>query len=126
MVNGDVCKVNNISQYSSLFLTITAGTLALPYFIKYSDVKETNTHWDVNDRTNINIEIGKPFKFHSIFVCPVSKDIAQPDNPPCLLKCGHVISSHSLKKMTANGRIRFKCPICPKEQKKDEVKPIFF
>ena len=40
----------------------------------------------------LDIEIGKDFKFHSIFVCPISREISTPENYPMLLKCGHVIS----------------------------------
>lgn len=35
----------------------------------------------------IDLDLGSEFKFHSIFVCPVSKEIATNENPPMLLKC---------------------------------------
>lgn len=48
----------------------------------------------------IDIEIGREYKYHSFFVCPVSREVTKPDNPPMLLKCGHVISKLSADKMT--------------------------
>jgi hypothetical protein len=48
--------------------------------------------WKEKKEVPIDIEIGNEFKFHSIFVCPVDKEICNPNNPPTLLKCNHVIS----------------------------------
>lgn len=50
---------------------------------------------DLLKNTNeLSFEIIKQKKmvFHSIFICPVSKEPSNEENPPCLLKCGHVIS----------------------------------
>lgn len=44
----------------------------------------------------IDIEFGSEFKFHNIFICPVSKEVSNKDNPPMLLTCGHAISKNSL------------------------------
>jgi hypothetical protein len=53
---------------------------------------------DIKDKNEIpiDIEIGKEYKFHSFFVCPVSREICYPDNPPVLLKCRHIVSEHSI------------------------------
>lgn len=73
----------------------------------------------------IDIEIGKEFKFHSFFVCPVTREVTLPTNPPMLLKCGHVVSQHSVEKMTQN-KMKFKCPTCPVESKLSELKQLTF
>lgn len=52
-----------------------------------------------------------------MFICPVSKDVANQhnDNPPMLMPCGHVISKVSLNRVakayTKDGK--FKCHTCP-------------
>lgn len=40
----------------------------------------------------LEMELGEAFKFHSYWICPVSKEIVNQSNPPMLLKCGHAIS----------------------------------
>lgn len=40
----------------------------------------------------IEIELGREHQYHSIFVCPISREIVHPNNPPIMLPCGHVIS----------------------------------
>jgi hypothetical protein len=48
------------------------------------------SRWQVDDSGH---------KYHSLFVCPVSKEPCTPENPPMLLLCGHVISHGSLLKL---------------------------
>mmetsp|Transcript_22573 Transcript_22573/g.19571 ORF Transcript_22573/g.19571 Transcript_22573/m.19571 type:complete len:92 (+) Transcript_22573:921-1196(+) len=89
----------------------------LPKFIKYYSLQAKNDlKWERNEEIPIPNELGKEFQFHSVFVCPVTKEVTTPENPPMMLKCGHVISEQSLKKLKTSHRARFKCPYCPVEQ----------
>lgn len=38
-------------------------------------------------------------RYHSVFVCPVSKEQATESNPPKMLVCGHVIASESFERL---------------------------
>lgn len=53
----------------------------------------------------VQMEIPLPAsrRYHSVFVCPVSKEQATESNPPKMLTCGHVIASESLNKMLKAG-----------------------
>jgi hypothetical protein len=52
------------------------------------------------------------------------------DNPPVLLKCGHVMSSLAMNRILRSSRLnrtgRFKCPTCPREMTPAEVIPLQF
>ena len=73
------------------------------------------------------VPLSRQFKFHSIFVCPVSREQASRDNPPMVLKCGHVICKKALLSFRgAQQGGRFKCPTCPTEQTVSECNEVSF
>jgi E3 ubiquitin-protein transferase RMND5 len=48
--------------------------------------------WTKEDEIPIAFDYSKENQYHSIFICPVTKEIITEDNPAMMLKCGHVIS----------------------------------
>jgi TFIIF-interacting CTD phosphatase-like protein len=93
-----------------------------------SQVVRTNrTEWTQQDELPVSIPIPDQARFHSTFVCPVSKDYATPENPPMRLPCGHVISQESLMKLSnSNNHVRFKCPYCPSESTGSQAMQVYF
>lgn len=73
----------------------------------------------------LQVEISLPpsYHFHSIFVCPVSKEQGTDQNPPMMMPCGHVIAQESLDKLSKGAK--FKCPYCPGESHPRDAKKVF-
>lgn len=70
----------------------------------------------------VEVPLPPAYHFHSIFVCPVSKEQSTEDNPPMMLPCGHVIAEESLRALAKHGR--FKCPYCPTESTLKDAKKV--
>lgn len=68
-----------MSQESGLYLTTKASMLAIPKLSKVATIIKGN---DNLIEMPIDAELGREFKFHNIFICPVSKEISTKDNPP--------------------------------------------
>jgi hypothetical protein len=119
----DFCSLLGLSASSPLFTATTAGAIALPYLLKLQTImKEKRTEWTTQDELPVEIPLPSQFHFHSIFVCPVSKEQSTEQNPPMMLGCGHVIARESLEKISKGGR--FKCPYCPNESHPREARKV--
>ncbi|KAI5374578.1 hypothetical protein J4E82_006632 [Alternaria postmessia] len=112
--NREFCSLLGLSADSPLFIAATAGVIALPYLLKMQSImKEKRTEWTTQDELPVEIPLPSQYHFHSIFVCPVSKEQSTDANPPMMMPCGHVIAQESLEKLSKGSR--FKCPYCPNE-----------
>ncbi|GFZ49011.1 hypothetical protein JCM24511_06760 [Saitozyma sp. JCM 24511] len=65
-------------------------------------------------------------RYHSVFVCPVSKEQATDANPPKMLTCGHVIAQESFTRLLKGGRRSAKCPYCPMETSQQAAQRLYF
>jgi hypothetical protein len=121
--NREFCSLLGLSADSPLFIAATAGAIALPYLLKMQSImKEKRTEWTTQNELPVEIPLPTPYHFHSIFVCPVSKEQTTDANPPVMMPCGHVIAQESLDKLSKGAR--FKCPYCPNESHPRDAKPV--
>ncbi|CAI9626969.1 hypothetical protein GT037_007015 [Alternaria burnsii] len=122
--NREFCSLLGLSADSPLFIAATAGAIALPYLLKMQSImKEKRTEWTTQDELPVEIPLPSQYHFHSIFVCPVSKEQSTDANPPMMMPCGHVIAQESLEKLSKGSR--FKCPYCPNESHpRDAIKVV--
>jgi hypothetical protein len=80
-----------MSQNSALYQISKAGTLAIPKLAKVLKLVKSKGG-NVNQELPIQLKIGDEFTHHNMFICPVTKEISDKENPPMLLKCGHCMS----------------------------------
>ncbi len=120
----EACRVDGLPAEDLISVITSAGTIAAPTLIKMASVmRSTHCRWD--DLKDLPIEVPLPpqLTFHSTFSCPVSKEQASPENPPVLLRCGHVICRNSMENIVRSYD-RFKCPTCPVYQSPKDTKEL--
>eukprot|EP00761_Pharyngomonas_kirbyi_P014278 gb/GECH01014308.1/.p1 GENE.gb/GECH01014308.1/~~gb/GECH01014308.1/.p1 ORF type:complete len:418 (+),score=67.70 gb/GECH01014308.1/:1-1254(+) len=135
------CSLLGHAADSPLFVSVTAGSKALPSLYKLHRMLgqtpgegeesgdgngEERGDNDANNQHAIDFELGPEFQFHSVFACPVSKEQATKENPPVLLPCGHALGKNSMLALAKGPSQRFKCPYCPLECSAAECSPIYF
>lgn len=89
-----------------------------------SIMKEKRTEWTSRNELPVEIPLLPKYQYHSIFVCPVSKEQTTEENPPMMLPCGHVVAQESLSRLSKGGT-RFKCPYCPTESLPKDAKRVY-
>lgn len=120
----EFCSLLGLSAESPLYLAATAGAIALPRLVKYMNAtKAHGAEWTTAHELAFETPLPDSFMYHSVFVCPVSKEQTTTSNPPMILRCGHVLARDSLKNLIKNGQ-RFKCPYCPAEGNIKDARPV--
>ncbi|KAI4861965.1 CTLH/CRA C-terminal to lish motif domain-containing protein [Hypoxylon rubiginosum] len=119
----EFCSLLGLSAESPLYVAATAGALALPQLVKFtSKTRAKGTEWTTANELAFETPLPRSMMYHSVFVCPVSKEQTTDENPPVILPCGHVLARESLQRL-AKGT-RYKCPYCPSEGVVKDAKEI--
>lgn len=120
----EFCSLLGLSAESPLYLTATAGAIALPTLLKLQTIMEKKrTEWTTQQELPVEILLPPAYRFHSIFVCPVSKEQTTDENPPMMMPCGHVIAQETMSRMSKGAN--FKCPYCPSESRPEAAKKLY-
>ncbi|CAJ2648861.1 unnamed protein product [Trifolium pratense] len=121
------CSLMGQSYENPLNVVFTAGVEGLPTLLKLANVMAAKKQeWQEMKQLPVPVELGKEFQFHSIFVCPVSRDQGSEENPPMLLPCLHVLCKQSIMKLSKNSTRTFKCPYCPAEATVAHCRQVYF
>lgn len=121
------CSFLGQSYESPLSVAIAAGVEGLPPLIKLANVMAVKKQeWQAMKQLPVPVDLGKEFQFHSIFVCPVSREQGSEENPPMQLPCGHVLCKQSIMKLSKSSTRTFKCPYCPHEASVAQCKQLYF
>ncbi|CAI8591327.1 unnamed protein product [Vicia faba] len=121
------CSLMGHSYENPLSMVFAAGVEGLPTLLKLANVMAAKKQeWQEMKQLPVPVELGKEFQFHSIFVCPVSRDQGSEENPPMLLPCLHVLCKQSILKLSKNSTRTFKCPYCPAETTVTHCRQVYF
>ena len=81
------------------------GVIAMPTLVKAAQVaRARGQDWNKVECIPADIDLPDKYMFRSIFVCPVSKEEATPENPPMMLTCGHALCRETTKTL-ANRKV---------------------
>ena len=120
----ECCAIMGLPYESPLYITLMVGSVAIPILLKMSTVMK-NVEWSQKDELPVEIPLSRDWRYHSIFICPVSKEQQRDDNPPMMMPCGHVVLKESLMRLAKGGN-KFKCPYCPSESTPAQAKSVYF
>lgn len=121
------CSLLGQSYESPLSIAIAAGVQGLPTLLKLANVMAAKQQeWQAMKQLPVPLDLGREFQFHSIFVCPVSRDQATDENPPMLMPCSHVLCKQSIVKLSKSSTRTFKCPYCPLEATVAQCRQLYF
>lgn len=121
------CSFLGQSRQSALSVVLSAGFEGLPTLMKLANLMAAKKQeWQAMKQLPVPVDLGKEFQFHSVFVCPVSRDQGSEDNPPMLMPCGHVLCRQSITKLSKSSTRMFKCPYCPLDSSVAQCRQLYF
>ena len=121
------CTLLGQSYKSPLSVAVAAGVEGLPTLLKLANVMAAKKQeWLSMKQLPVPLELGKEFQFHSIFVCPVSREQGSEENPPMLLPCLHVLCKQSIMRLSKGSMRIFRCPYCPAEAMVAHCRQLYF
>ncbi|KAJ4908610.1 LisH/CRA/RING-U-box domains-containing protein [Raphanus sativus] len=99
---------------SPLADALSAGIQSLPKLLKLVRVMGLKKEeWGEMKQLPVDLELGDEFRFHSVFVCPVSREQSDEYNPPMMMPCRHVLCKQTISRLSKScSTRRFKCPYC--------------
>ncbi|KAJ3023144.1 UNVERIFIED_CONTAM: putative fatty-acid--CoA ligase FadD10 [Siphonaria sp. JEL0065] len=82
----DFCLLLHLPAESPLHTCVSVGVNALPTIIKMSSIlkEQSGLEWSTQGELPVEIPLLDRQRFHSVFACPVSKELGTKENPPMI------------------------------------------
>jgi len=99
----EYCRLLKLPTSSTLLTSVRASSPAFAPLLKAKTIMDQTQsgEWCNMEKLPIELKLGQSFAFHTIFSCPVSKELSTAENPPFILPCGHVVSKRSIQELDA-------------------------
>jgi hypothetical protein len=81
------CQNLGLSPESPLYVALNVGVTAIPRLQKSQKVLKKGVEWSQQGELPVEVELADNQRWHSVFVCPVSKEQATEENPAMLMIC---------------------------------------
>ncbi|GMH25276.1 hypothetical protein Nepgr_027119 [Nepenthes gracilis] len=126
-VTRQFCSLLGESFENPLSVTVAAAAQGLPTLLRLTSIMAgKKQEWQSMKQLPVPVDLGREFQFHTVFVCPVSREQATDENPAMLMPCGHALCRQSIVKLSKSSTKSFKCPYCPAEVDASRCKQLCF
>ncbi|KAL3320711.1 E3 ubiquitin-protein transferase rmnd5a [Cichlidogyrus casuarinus] len=124
MFHTAACRQLGFSHIDPLFTAFSAGCRVLPKLHELKHAIESISKYSTDANTlPISVKLDPIAYRHNIFHCPVIKEM---NHHPVRLFCGHAISRDAFNSLASSERSRIKCPYCPIDTQRNQVKDLKF
>lgn len=112
-------KQNNLSQFDVVKIVFTCSNKISEEYQRLMSLTwqgEGKEEKKYEGSLPFSIRLEKEYQYHSLFLCPVTKEVHSSGEASVLLSCGHLISQPAQHWIFLESRIRrrVRCPICQK------------
>lgn len=126
------CHLLKVPCLDPLVAAVDSGCAAIPCIQRYPTDRPKINLWGEGIVLPMATPLPEHVQFHSVYVCHITRQGCDKDNPAMLLRCRHVLSKDGVdsvletQRQENNPNAIIKCPFCSRLSRKDTLKEITF